>query len=257
MRKGETMRATRIGLLVLAVTVSGSMVSTGAVYIEDWNGAVVEGWQIGTFTGGYTGSLASPTLTPGAGGTNSALSANFTAPDTPDFRVDRIYAEGAGASGGNFTTVDPNYAGETISFDYYGTAIPGGFGLYFVGNGGSAAVWFYNLDTFGPISTWNSSPTISFAGPTGWSLLGGLSTDFATDIQSVLEIGVRLDWPVNGAYTYNIDNFSRADAPLGGGYAVPEPGTFAALGFAFASMGLTFRRRLNDAVAKVKGMFKA
>ena len=64
------------------------------------------------------------------------------------------------------------------------------------------------------------------------------------------KLGLNILYPNIGASsaTYNIDNFGIGqwawnDPPVNP--AVPEPGTVSMLGFALASMGLTFRRRLR------------
>jgi hypothetical protein len=240
------MKLMRTGLLILAATVSCCVVAMGGVYTEDWGTpGNAAGWTSGT--GILPGDIFSGVVPSESGG---ALTTTFSTAN-PN-RGDRIYTTGV-ISGGI------NYTGDAVSFEYYGTALPSEFGLYFKGNAGSP-VWYYDFKLVSiNTPTVNLSPTISFGSQTGWSLLSGSSVNFFTDLMSVQEIGIELLWPASGvSTTYAIDHFVRGPAPLGGGgYAVPEPGTYAALGFAFASMGLTFRRRLNEGVEKIKGMLKA
>jgi hypothetical protein len=230
-----------------------AVASQGAIYIyEEFFEGSDNGWA-GNIVNEIGLSGATFTHDPGQGNPGDAMTVDATV--GAGIFVDRAYAD-SGSSGGNFAgNVDyTQYLSQPrsqfISFDFfnYSLAAPSGLQVFFTSTSHAGALWVYNLG--GPFSSgWNSF-SVPMAQDGNWVDLNFAPGSFASAIADVDEIGIRIQYRQNEANEYRIDNFRR-------GYEVPEPGTMAALGFAFASMGITFRRRLNEAVAKVRGMFKA
>jgi len=238
-------------VFVIAVLL-GAGVGRSAIFITDierWD--TVNGWQASRLQG--SGSPGDPTsVSPSQPHDGNALQSNQGTVD--QFTTDRIFADG-GASGGAFAaalgldyTLSP--ASTVVGFDFFGSEdiSPDGLSMYFTSTN-SAGYWLY---TFSGIlgNTWQSfDAPISSSSDGSW--LGvGTSTTFAQAITAINQIGIQITYTGEGGELYQFDNFRR-------GYMVPEPGTYAALGFALSSLGLTFRRRLNGTVDRIKTMLKA
>ena len=139
-------------------------------------------------------------------------------------------------------------AGQTtfLAFDFYALDYAPLFNslkLYFYSETGSQ-YWFYDVTDLSP-NTWQTT-TIGMLQDAGW--YGG--SDFAAALADVDEIGWQLTYRANADQLWAFDNLSRGYMGAGA-YAVPEPGSCAALGFAFLSLGVTFRRKLNEVMGRL------
>jgi hypothetical protein len=189
---------------------------------------------------GYSGSPTDYSLHVGLGSTLN-----------PPPVTDRIFT-GSGPFGGgsNYDTAALRPI-TFVGFDFYGSQAlgAGGLELYFTSTTDSGRTWYYTFNNL-QAATWQSFEAPLIAG--SWNWFGTGTTDFATALHGIDQIGFRLTYVTGlpGAQDYYFDNFRR-------GYSVPEPGTYAALGFALSSLGFTFRRRLNSVTDRIKAMFKA
>lgn len=182
--------------------------------------------------------LGSPFLTQGTGGqSGDYLQYNaVNAGATPDF-FDVVIS--------NIVDYAGNYAifGDALrlSFDFYAsTTVPTYAQLFF--NSG-ADQW--TLDILPQISGtgWSTVGASFDSSGAGWfhQINGG--SLFASSLTDVTAIGIFLVGTVGGndTATFGIDNWV---------YTVPEPGSMAMLGAALLSMAATFRRPLQEKLAK-------
>ena len=184
----------------------------------------------------------------GTGGGFGGGSALAVTADTTGLGLvnDLVFVNAASFGGSDFTTYQGRDNAQSISFDFYNNDTPSGLQLFFTTSGGTN--WYYNFSDLPASTSWRSY-SVMMTSENGWTDLGQ-GGNFAQDIQDVQTIGVQLQYLFDTAgQDYRIDNFTR-------GYQVPEPGTYAALGFAFLSLGVTFRRKLNDSVARMKSLLK-
>jgi hypothetical protein len=142
-------------------------------------------------------------------------------------------------------------AGHTISFDFFfdeaAFAATDGLSLFFNNSG---ANWYYEIDLSGQAANTWATYTVNFGSETGWSDEGGGAPSFSTAAAGVTQIGFRLNYLDGVAgQKYGVDNLTRT-------FNVPEPETYAALGFALISICITFRRKITDTLATV-GLIKA
>ncbi len=151
---------------------------------------------------------------------------------------------------GDFTQ-PAGYQTDWISFDFFlnSTAEGGGFNglqFYFVGTGG--VTWYYDVDVSGQSADSWATYSVPVTGgsftPTGWSNPALDSTlGFDSDKTSVTEIGFRLTYLTDtDGQVFGIDNLRR-------GYSVPEPETYAAIGFALVGLCMAFRKRITEILA--------
>ena len=141
---------------------------------------------------------------------------------------------------------------EAITFDFYSaTSAPDALDLFF--SEGSNQ-WHYIVPA---LSTGWSGYSADLDYSAGWYNISGVNDalTFGNSYAAVNKnVGIRLQYGVNEtAQVYGIDNFYLNDAPVG---AVPEPQTYAMLGFALCSVGMTFRRRLHGSLESLKAMLK-
>ncbi len=140
-----------------------------------------------------------------------------------------------------------------MSFDFYGDATvpPVDLEAFFY-SGVSGDEWHY---AFTPTTGWGSYEiTTAFGG--GWFNTAGPTTLGAWDaaFADVTEVGLYVGYAPNSTVIYGIDNFALDDEFSD---AVPEPQTYAMLGFALCSVGMTFRRKLDGVMGTLKSMIKA
>jgi hypothetical protein len=141
---------------------------------------------------------------------------------------------------GNYNGL-PEGVARSIHLSFYANTAPGTLQLYLVANG---HYWYYNLNVS---SGWQNFAINLYdrTDDSGWFGPGLTYSDFATDLNSVTEIGFYLTYNTTaGPQTYGVENFILDDQ-----YVVPEPSTYAMLGISFLSMALIFRRKLREGLA--------
>jgi hypothetical protein len=131
-----------------------------------------------------------------------------------------------------------------IAFDFNQTTMPSKLELFLTD--GAGAAWYTQID-LGANNTWNSYIVWLNPGIETWYSQGTILGTYADDFANIgnYYLGLNILYPDSTPGTYSIDNFEMGQ----GDYVpppVPEPGTISMLGFALASMGLTFRRRLRS-----------
>jgi len=191
-------------------------------------------YDFGTFS--YVG--------PGVGHAGYIQTAATTVGD-PGIHQDSAIAN-SGASGG-LLAGNQNYLGSAVSFDFYGAqALASGLQLYFA-SAGSGRTWTHGVESLG--AGWNDGQTVAMAWSSGWT--GGTEGQFNTDIADVDEIGFIVTYlDETAGQVWGWDNFRK-------GTSVPEPGTYAMLGVALASLGITFRRKLSESVGQLTKAMKS
>lgn len=232
------------GLVGVIAANAGSFITD----IETWS--ALGTWQQEDVLGGPGSGNADifGVGTPGfSGPTDSSLQVGYAGTLSPPVVTDRIFTDG-GAFVGDYTL--GTRPSTFVGFDFYASEAlgAGGLQLYFTSTT-DGRTWYYTFNNL-QVGTWQSLYAPLFE--SSWDSFGTPTTDFATALEGIDEIGFRLTYLTDlpGGQSYFFDNFRR-------GYSVPEPGTYAALGFALSSLGLTFRRRLNSVTDRIKAMFKA
>jgi len=267
----------RLGVLGLIVMLAACGASYGAIVVIDgtdggeWDdGGAGPPWYeaqspAGASGSGLVSSFGYDQSVPAADAVHTgAMQINVADPLAATY-VDKIFADGdlSGASGGGVDWGSLGNGVRGISFDFYvdaGDPVPSAMNIYFRGGG---AYWYYNV----PVSSfssgsWADSSTLTADGYLvgvaanvayggGWVNLFGPSSgaNWVAAYGAVDEVGLEIQWASNpgGPTVYGLDNFALHDEPVIG--LVPEPGTYMALATALLSMGITFRRRLNDSLA--------
>lgn len=220
----------------------------GIIHQETWEtGASLQDWEIDPIIGGP----GTGTLTPVAGG-NPGGSLQVTEADLGVPEVDAISVSGgAGAPFlGDWTQTHPVHHTDYISFDFFrdtgSDAIDPGLNFYFVGGG---VTWYYIVDVStqldGSWATYTIPVDVFSGSPAGWT--PSVPSTFSSDVMSVSEIGFELSYATGtlGGQLYAFDNVRR-------GYLVPEPETYAAIGFALVALCMAFRRQLQDLLVMVR-----
>jgi hypothetical protein len=132
-----------------------------------------------------------------------------------------------------------------VQFDFYldANADAAGFNqltFFFVGGGDT---WYYQVDVSGQTGGNWATYSVPFSGSTGWTTT---SVDpFTTDVASVSSFGFEVSYVTGATQTYGFDNVRR-------GFTVPEPETYAAIGFALVALAMAFRKQLTDMLAVVR-----
>jgi hypothetical protein len=115
--------------------------------------------------------------------------------------------------------------------------LPYGLSVYFMS---STNYWYYDITTVAAgWGVYGANLILS----QGWYPSSGsrnTETLFNQDLLNVDEVGILLTYNQNGGgQVYGLDDFQLLDTP------VPEPETYAVLGFALLSLGITFRGQLK------------
>ena len=237
-----------LGFVVAACLTAGAGIIVddtfdGSGNLDGWaiDSSPVPGSPYGTL--GNTGASDGPSM---SGGSPGFLQTS-AGPGVGGLEEDRIY-DSAGEFDGNWAQggiAGANGIG-AIGFDFYTDAVSGGppdiLSVYLVASG---TTWFYDITGL-PGSGW--AQYFAYVGsPAGWyNMVAAPSSQFATDLTGVTEFGFLLTYQgdVGLSELYGFDNIRILEA-------IPEPQTYAMLGFALLSLGVTFRRRLNDTVSKL------
>lgn len=235
----NVMKRALIAGMVVGVCASAH---AGIIHEETWTtGASLQDWQIDPVVGGPAASI-NPVVSGNPGGSLRVTEGDLGIPEVDAVSV----SGGAGAPflGDWSTTAD------VIKFDFYrqtgNNAIDPGLNFYFVGGG---VTWYYIVDvstqTDGTWATYNVPVDTSSGSPYGWT--PSVPSTFSTDVANVTEIGFEIQYATGtvGGQTYGFDNVRR-------GYSVPEPETYAAIGFALVALCMAFRRQLQDLMASVR-----
>ena len=237
--------------------------SAAVIYTETWD-ANDSGWTIGTAAaGGGAQEPGSSALwndgTDGGQAGDGYLRINT---GTPALGFsEHFVTAGAAGSGANFTG-DFSSAGKSVqgvSFNFYNpsaTVVPQ-LTVYLVAGGHT---WYHTALAITPNGWGNYGVNFSDhalnAGTGDWFTLAGTEdlADWQSDIQSVTALGLSVfdDGSFNNQWI-GLDDFQIMDDPYF--VTVPEPQTYAMLGFAFLSLGVTFRRKLENSLASLKAMF--
>ena len=254
------MKKASIGMGVFAaLLMMGWTVSAVPVVTEDFgggdNGFVLSGNP--TTTGGNYGSHSS-----GGGYFNVNVDSSGDVQPRTDYVFDN---NTPGTFAGDYTAGGLAANGiKGISFNFYNpgaTAIPE-MQVYLIANKGTAneRIWYHpGADVAGSSGWANYGANLSYdslnAGTGEWFTTGG--DDLATwqsDLAHISGIGFRMLYLTNypNNQQYGFDDIIIQDDPYI--LLVPEPQTYAMLGFAFLSLGVTFRRKLEDGLASLKAM---
>jgi hypothetical protein len=230
--------------------------ATAAVIVtEDFAGGL-NGWVIDDASDG-SGGAPYGTITDG-GGYYRVDSGNANGGNIVDYAFD-----GGGVFAGDYRSTANGGGGlaangiNGISFNFYNpaaTAIPE-LSVYLVAGGNT---WYHALTTVDTTGGWgNYGANLSYdslnAGTGNWFTLAGdnLAT-WQSDLANVTGMGFRMLYDTSANQIYGLDDIIIQDDPYI--LLVPEPQTYAMLGFAFLSLGVTFRRRLEDALSSLKAM---
>jgi hypothetical protein len=131
------------------------------------------------------------------------------------------------------------------TWDGWSTDGPSGLSLYIVG---ATTTWFYDLT--GQPTAW-SHHLVNLIHGAGWyDAIGGAGEDqFNSDILgTVSQIGIRIWYDQEiSSQRYGLGSFTLDNEY----FIIPEPQTYYSIGIAVLSLGITFRRRLNDVFATV------
>lgn len=131
-----------------------------------------------------------------------------------------------------------------VRFDFYASNWDTGnrLELYFETTLGD--IWYYEIT--GLASGWNDGITVPVESMGAWySLTRSGTTEYLEDLTRVQEVGFLLAYRSGeSGQLYGIDNFTLDNFVI-----VPEPETYMTLGFAFLSLGITFRSRIRKAVS--------
>ena len=171
--------------------------------------------------------------------------------------VERDYVYNSSTLVGNWTSMAGGSGDgvvRSITFNFYADAggavdYPAGLRLYFKA-GTSGNVWYYDFTPTDITSGWGGYG--ANVDGVGWWTTGDDSL-WATDLTNVTEVGLWISYqPDYANQLYGIDNFTMDDEPL----PIPEPGTYLFLGVAFLSLGVTYRRRFNDALVQARARMR-
>ena len=246
----------KLVLLLVAAFVATCYVADGAVLLleDTWDAA--ETWSAIDFATETAPAEASLTDPDTVGG-QSALGINATTGGAPG--DDLIFAnDGAMAGNKNWadgTGMPGNLQVTAVYFDFYTDQASGAaVSLYFRHDMTADDVYWYLDITDITSAGWHTDKGGGLTTSVGWYSPsyggGGSDAQLLLDLADVDQIGILLSYQPNATQNYGIDNFQ-----LQGG-RIPEPGTYSMLGFAFLSLGVTFRKRLKDYWAQMMAQIK-
>ncbi len=224
------------------VLLAAGTATAGILATETWSAppALVD-WELTHIQGPDPGG----TLANGAGFGNpaGALCLDVSVPSQPP--TAGTLSTDSGPFLGDFT-------GQTLQFDFFfdEAAFSTGDGLtLYIDNGGTGA-WYYEIDLSGQAANTWATYSVNFIEDAVWTDEGTGADGFSTVAGNITEIGFRINYLDNVAgQKYGVDNMVRL-------LSIPEPETYAALGFALISICITFRKKITETLAQV-GILKA
>lgn len=158
----------------------------------------------------------------------------------PGVNEDYISADSGAGYPGNYTALNVG----SIGFDFYdgeGLAAADDLRLYFY-NDSTSVTWFYDINSS---LGWNSY-SASIADTSGAWYSADVGASWNTDLGAVSEVGLYIRYLASqDSQVYGVDNFELNENP------VPEPETYAMLGFAMVGLCVTFRRRIEESLQGV------
>lgn len=234
---------------IAAVTMAialGSVAHAGIIAEETFEAAPsLQDWDLvpvvdpsGSATLVNNGSLANPTTPAGS------LVLSDGVLGTPE--LDQVSLSTPGDPSGLIGTGDwVADSTDFVQFDFYldANAEAAGFNqltFFFVGGGDT---WYYQVDVSGQTADSWSTYSVPFGSSSGWTTT---SIDpITTDMASVSSFGFEVSYVTGATQTYGFDNVRR-------GFSVPEPETYAAIGFALVALAMAFRKQLSEMLAVIR-----
>ncbi len=250
-------KGTKLVLVLAAgIVLLGAAPGWAVSYVEEnWEGGNV--WDIDGYGAASASGQLSYQTTGGPDGSGDAWLQIIDPGGISAGERDVIFDfQGSGslieAGGSDLGSDYPSGYGEGIvgiTFDFYSDSgavnpSPAVLAVYFYG---ASTYWRYVIydGLFDPLDQgWNTGLGTGWINGTGagWQRMSG-GADFSTAYASVSEIGIELTYTGVDDETYGIDNFRLH---------YPEPGTYAVLGFALLSLGVTFRGKVRDGLKALK-----
>ena len=221
-------------VLLVACVCAGA--AHGAIILtNDWESGA-EGWNTRVDVG------PASTLTDPQAGLGGETALKIEGGANPGEPVSYIYNNTTLAGNFDYTSLGTNIL--SFSFDFYAeTTTPGALQVYFY-NSTQDTEWYYTISS-NDLSVGWSTYTLNFWTSDGWYnpdyALGGSQAQLDADLTDVDEIGLLLSYQPNLAnQVYGTDDWLMNNE-----YYIPEPETYAMLGFVFLSLAITFRKDLN------------
>gem|GEM_PF-3154571 len=247
----SVMASTIVGTDQLPITPAGGTLAAGGVIDNFDTQRNAGGWTYGDTVGGSIGETVS-----GSGNIVEAYDPGSSAGNYAFMYTDNKLGTIASALGVPLQPTSTPGPGGTvktssyISFNFSYVTSPSLVELFLTdGNGGA----WYTTIALGTPGTWNSYLVWLDPARDTWYDKGHLPTGaqstFAADIANIgnYYLGLNILYPDQQPDSYFVDSVDLGQWQWSEtSSAVPEPGTMSMLGFALASMGLTFRRRLRS-----------
>ena len=225
-----------VGLVAAMVVATVARPSHGAPIVGDTFDSNMDGWEVRPAQDATTIGQQ-----PALDGRTGVIQIEAAAGDLQDY----VLADSSdGELAGNKDYVAMGI--QSVTFQFYAGADDGGQGggvdipadlrLYFVSAG--SVEWYYDID---PTAGWAGAYFgygANFAAYSGWySETARDQSLFMGDLTDVDEIGLEITYQAWDGQVYGIDDFNLNDQ------AVPEPETYAILGFTVLSLGLVLARK--------------
>jgi len=225
--------------------------SVHAVPLVTEQGATMSGWDAEEFGGGAPYLTPDPPTAVGDIHGTGTAGLQMTGPNSPQgtyedrvFNTTTLAGDWSNIGGGQVRSIRMDFFSDTHNFGVYDgtTDAPQQLSIYWLG--ASGAMWAL---TVVPYQNW-SSLYANLDSDEAWIDLNGLFSDtdpeFGQDMSNtVAEVGIRLAYrPGYDGARFGISSFTLEDTY----FVIPEPRTYAMLGMAVLSLGITFRRRIGE-----------
>jgi len=254
------MRTTGWVALMVAFGLMCSFATAAVIFTETWDTGLIEGWDIDDQPDNDGGAPfgSDPLVNPSdwlrvIGDTNPGGAAS-----------DYMFAD-SGASGGSLAG-NLNYSGTGLGVQGIGfrfnnpAAAPAAELVVYFHSDTSERTWFFpslsinagGWNTYGV----NFGDSLSVPGGSWFTEGGDGETQWDADIVDIDYIGIRITY-IQGVpgQIYGLDDFYIDNQLLV--TFVPEPETYAMLGFAILSLGFTFRRKLDGSLHAALAQLKS